>query len=220
MWLGRAACGTIGSMLEDAQLLEAWRGGDAGAGEQLFDRYFERVCRFFYTKVEAGVEDLVQQTFLACVESRDRFRGDSSFFTFLIAIAKNVLRNHYRKQKKQRQIVDFSLNSMRDLAPSPSTVMRNASDDRALLEALRRVPLEVQTVLELYFWEDMTAREIGEVFELPLGTVKSRIRRGKDLLQDQLRALEAEGHRLQRTSSDLDAWARSLKARVLDDHPG
>jgi RNA polymerase sigma-70 factor (ECF subfamily) len=208
------------SMSDDADLLEAWRAGDTSAGERLFDRYFERVARFFYTKVDSGVDDLVQQTFLACVESRDRFRGDSSFFTFVIAIAKNILRAHYRKLQKQRRVVDFGLTSMRDLAPSPSTLARKHSQGRALLEALRRIPLDSQTVLELYFWEDMTAKEIGVALELPLGTVKSRIRRGKELLLEQLEQMEGEGKSLEQTGSGLEEWARSLKERVLDDPAG
>lgn len=203
-------------MSDDAALLEAWRAGDAAAGEALFDRYFDRVCAFFYTKVDAGVEDLVQQTFLACVESRDRFRGDSSFFTFVIAVAKNILRAHYRKKNKQRrEVLDFSMTSMRDLAPSPSTVARKGSEDRVLLEALRRIPLESQMVLELYFWEEMKGREIAEALELPLSTVKSRIKRGKELLLAELGEVRS-GAPFEETGTDLESWARSLKRRLLE----
>jgi hypothetical protein len=63
----------------DAELLEAWGAGDKAAGEALFDRHFEAIYRFFQNKVGPGViDDLVQQTFLGCVEAPDRFRGDSS----------------------------------------------------------------------------------------------------------------------------------------------
>ena len=75
-------------MKSDRDLLEAWRDGDAKAGETLFDRHFDRVYRFFQTKVDRqDVDDLVQQTFMGCVQSRERFRGESQVGTYLLGIA-------------------------------------------------------------------------------------------------------------------------------------
>ena len=69
-------------------------------------------------------------------------------------------------------------------------------------------------VLELYYWEAMTAKDLAEVLEIPEGTVRGRIRRAKQLLEEQLVKL-AETDDLESTMSNLDGWARSLRAKVL-----
>ena len=58
----------------DRQLLEAWRGGDKKAGKRLFERHYDALTRFFRNKVGPEAPDLVQQTFLGCLERIDRFR--------------------------------------------------------------------------------------------------------------------------------------------------
>ena len=84
-----------------------------------------------------------------------------------------------------------------------------------MLQALRQVPLEHQIVLELYYWEDMEASELAEVLEMPEGTVRSRIRRAKQLIEEQLAKLAESDALLESTMSNLDSWARSLRAKVL-----
>jgi RNA polymerase sigma factor (sigma-70 family) len=82
----------------DLELLASWRDGDTKAGNALFDRYFDALFRFFRNKVQEGAEDLVQQTFLALVQSRDRFRGDSSFRTYLFTAARSKLYNYLERR--------------------------------------------------------------------------------------------------------------------------
>ena len=93
----------------DLELLEAWRGGDRQAGEALFERHFDAIARFFRNKVDHGIDDLIQRTFLACVESKDQFRGEASFRTFLFAVAHNVLGKHYRSQRRHGDRIDFGV---------------------------------------------------------------------------------------------------------------
>lgn len=195
-------------MKGDRELLEAWQAGDASAGETLFRRYFDRACRFFYNKVDHGVEDLIQQTFLACLENRERFRGDSSFFTFLIGVGKNVLRLHYRRQRRDARI-DFHTTSVFDLSPSPSRIVAQRQDEQRVLDGLRRIPIELQIVLELHYWEDMSATRVAETLEIPVGTAKTRLRRGKQLLREQLDEATAGPSA---TSDDaLDDCARRIR---------
>ncbi len=196
-------------MPTDDELLDAWRSGDAVAGEALFRRHFEGACRFFYNKVDQGVEDLIQQTFLACVESKDRYRGEASFFTFLIGVAKNVLRLHYRRKRRDAR-VDFGTMSVHDLAPSPSLVVARQIDQRRVLQGLRTIPLDLQIVLELHYWEEMSATTIAAALEIPAGTAKTRLRRGKQLLREHLeRTTEAAATIDEQT---LDDCARGIRA--------
>src|SRR5689334_21048664 len=83
---------------DDAARLRAWREGDRAAGAALFERYHGSLARFLHNKVsEAGREDLIHATFLACLASAARFRGESRFRTFLFGIAHNVLGAHLRR---------------------------------------------------------------------------------------------------------------------------
>jgi RNA polymerase sigma-70 factor (ECF subfamily) len=201
----------------DAQLLRAWASGDKLAGERLFERHFEAVARFFRNKLSADAhhEDLIQKTFLGCVEARERFRGDASFRSFLFAIAHNQLSKHWRARSRDR--VDLQSVSVFDLDPSPSAALARNQEQRQLLLALRRIPLDNQVALELHYWESMTAAEISEVLGLPLGTTKTRLRRAKQLLEIELRALQGSDSSVEPTGTGLDTWARELKDRLFEE---
>lgn len=202
-------------MGSDIELLEAWRAGDRSAGSTLFERHFDSICRFFANKVDRDVDDLVQKTFIACVEGKERFKGHSSFRTYLFGVAHNVLRSTLRTRKRESDRLDFGVTSVFDLGLSPTRLLATGGEQMLMLQALRRIPVEHQLVLELYYWEDLEASELAEVLELPEGTVRSRIRRAKQLLEEQLRALSSGDAVLESTLSDLDSWARSLRAKVL-----
>lgn len=195
----------------DAALLEAWGAGDRSAGATLFDRHYGALARFFRNKAGDAADDLIQHTLLATLEARDRFEGKASFRTFLFAIARNVLFDHYRARHSGPHAPDFSVSSLAELAPSASSVIAAAGRRRSLLEGLRSIPLQFQVVLELSFWERMTAREIGEVVGAPEGTVRTRLRRAKELLAKELRRIENLGVPLETTIAQLDDWAAAVR---------
>lgn len=212
-----AAVGFMSDSRDDLQLLEAWRAGDRGAGEALFERHFNAVARFFRNKVDHGIDDLIQRTFLGCVESKDRFRGDASFRTFLFAVAHNVLGKHYRSRRRHGDRIDFGVTSVHDLSPSPSVVVARQHEHRVLLQALRRIPIEHQIVLELYYWEKLSASEVAGVLDIPEGTARTRIRRAKQLLEQAMTALVSDKDLLHSTLVNLDGWAASLRERLLEE---
>lgn len=198
----------------DLELLEAWRAGDATAGGELFERHFAAVRRFFRNKIVGDPDDLIQKTFLALVEGRDRFRGEASFRRYLLGTANNVLRGHYRSKRRDAPPIDFSEVSAIDLAPSPSEVFALGDEQRLVLEALRRIPLEFQIALELFYWEELPVLELAAVLDIPLGTVKTRLRRGRQLLEQKIAELAASPERLHTTLTDLDRWARGLREHM------
>lgn len=194
----------------DGELLEAWAAGEKPAGAQLFDRHFGALSRFFRNKSGDAADDLIQQTLLGCVEARERFEGKSSFRTFLFGIARNVLYSHYRGRTAEAP--DFTVSSIAELAPSATSVLAAAGRQRSLLEALRSIPLQFQVVLELSFWERLTAAQIGEVVGAPEGTVRTRLRRAKELLAKEMRRIENLGLPLESTIAQLDDWAAAVRA--------
>src|SRR5690606_17293054 len=117
--------------------------------------------------------------FLACVEGAGRFRGEGSFRSFLFAIAYRQLCRHYRDRRGDR--VDLEEVSAQAMEPSPSQMLGDGEELRLLLAGLRRIPVDCQVALELLYWEQMTTVEIAAALEIPEGTVKSRLRRGRAL---------------------------------------
>lgn len=171
----------------DPELLCRWLAGDPDSGEALFDRHFASVRRFFCNKVPASeIEDLMQRTFAACVEHAEQFRGESRFSTYLLAIANSQLHRWLRKRDPVREGLDPAKSSVRDLGVSPSGVLGVKETQAQLLRALQHLPLDLQTVVELRYWEELDSAEIAEVVGVPRGTVRSRLHRARTLLRERL----------------------------------
>lgn len=198
----------------DIELLDAWKGGDQTAGEQLFERHFDALYRFFRNKVGDESEELLQRALMACVEQRDKFRGESSFRSFMFGVARIELLNYFkRKGRLARQGAELDT-SVHDLDPSPSMIVGDKEEHRLLLEALRRIPLDLQIAIELFYWEELSTPEIAEVLDIPTGTVKSRLRRAKEHLEGELNELARSPQLLESTMANLDGWAAQLRGSV------
>ncbi|MCA9696435.1 MAG: sigma-70 family RNA polymerase sigma factor, partial [Myxococcales bacterium] len=130
----------------DTDLLAAWRAGDRAAGQELFARYYEAVERFFLNKAGDASVDLIQQTFLACVEGVQGYRGEGSFRSYLFSIAYRQLCRYYRD--RNREPVDFASVSACALDLSLSRQMVEREELRLFMSGLRTIPLELQVVLE------------------------------------------------------------------------
>ncbi|MCH9681575.1 MAG: sigma-70 family RNA polymerase sigma factor [Deltaproteobacteria bacterium] len=202
-------------MPTDFELLDAWRAGDRMAGNALFDRYFDSLFRFFRNKVSEGADDLVQQTFLACVQTRDRFRGDASFRTYLFTAARSKLYTYLDKRRREGAAVDYGVTSCADLGVSPSGIVAHNEQQRMLLTALRLLPVDLQVALELFYFEQIRGPELAQVLAVPEGTVRSRLRRGRDILRSQLQQLLESPDMVDSTMTDLESWAAALRDQVL-----
>lgn len=179
-------------MDDDLAVLQRWRAGDQRAGEELCGRYFDEVHRFFEHKFSGEADDLTQQTFLACVRSRDQFLGQSRFRTYLFAIARNELYTRLRRIP-QFEHVDLEVSSLDELVSSPSAQLRRHEELAQIRAALRRLPVEQQVLLELHYWHDLDAAALAEVFGTSPGTVRVRLLRARRALRAELGAVAASG---------------------------
>lgn len=194
----------------DAALVEAWQQGDRKAGSELFEHHYEGVVRFFRNKVGPdAAADLVQRTFLACFEALARFRGETSFRSYLFSIAYRLMCKHFEAQRRNR--IDLQSASAHDLGATPTELLAAREEQRLVLAAMRRIPLEHQTLLELHYWEQLTAADAALVVGIPVGTAKTRLRRAKQLLEEQLRTLATRPELLTSTLGQLEHWTRSLR---------
>lgn len=208
----RRASAALGALC-DEELLLSWHQGVEGAGEVLFDRHYDAVRRFFRNKVPAAAaRDLVQETFLACVQARERFRYHSTFRTYLLGIAHHVMIDHLRASHRpsggELELTEVILG---DLGPVEEDVIAAKRERRLLLRALRRLQFPLQVVLELRYWESMSDSEIAEILDEPLGTIKTRLRTGRLALKARITELAGSAEELRSTLDSLQRWASRVR---------
>ena len=203
--------------LSDAELLEAWRGGRATAGQELFKRHYDVIERFLLNKAGADrVVDLVQETFVACVESRDQIRDGDRFRSYLLSIAYHAFCRDLGKRYRDGCSIDTDTISLTDLEPRPSSLIARAREQRLLLEGLRSIPLKYQTVLELHYWEQLSTREIAAVLEMPSGTVRGQLQRARAALEATMASISRSPEVLDSTLTRLDDWAARCGRELLE----
>ncbi len=201
----------------DIELFQSWCNGDKAAGNALFDRYFESVYLFFCNKIRDGVEDLTQDTFLALIQGRERFRGEASFRTYLFRTARNLLCKAYRKQGRQCHISDCSVTSVLDLGLPPRSLTVLRHEYFLLLTGLQQLPLDYQIALELYYWEGMSGPELAEALDITVPAARSRLRRGIEQLRQHMSAL-AKKHKSDdaEVEPDIEGWTRAIRDMLID----
>ncbi|HTV17677.1 MAG TPA: sigma-70 family RNA polymerase sigma factor [Polyangiaceae bacterium] len=197
----------------DAQLLECWSAGDESCGQALFDRYYAGLARFFRCAANDRGGELVQKTLLGCLEGRSRLRAHSSFRAYLFGVAHNVLRSEYRARKRDAREPNFSRESADELAPGPEGAMLMKQEHRILLRALRRIPLELQVMTQLRYWDDLSVKEIAEALGLQEGTAKTAFRRARALLEAQIVSVAESPEAAQSTLDNLDAWVAEMRSQ-------
>ena len=202
---------TVVGSISDGTLLLAWREGDASAGQALFERHYTRLARFFRSKVADDHSDLVQRTFLAIVEGRERLRAPGDFRRYLFGIAYRQLFKHFAQRERALTHQAFLSQSAAALGPSPASWLEGREQVTKLLHALRSLPLELQIAFELQTWEGLTAAEIADVLSIPHGTAKTRVRQARLRLGE---ALADDSKPESATPLALEAWANQLRTSI------
>lgn len=192
--------------------MRAWREGDHGSGQILFKRHYRGVVRFFANKVSESPHDLAQETFMACVKGRDRIRSEGSFRSYLFGVAYKVLSGYLRS--KYSLSGDQSSISLCDLNPGPSTLMRRLEQDHLLLDALRRLPLDLQVVIELRYWEKMSSAEISPVLGVSASAIRDRLQKGRLLLKQSMLKSTPGPSRTDARESDIEVWAEEIRMQM------
>lgn len=174
----------------ELDLLAQWCEGSDRAGDLLLRRCFPLLYRFFINKVGDATDDLIQQTLVACVKHRDKIRQSGAFRMYLLKIAKSRLYDYLRALRRRNGHVDddFEQISVAQSGTSNTSRFGRAQAAVQVRDALRLLPVDMQLVLELHYWEDQSTADIAELLEVPQGTVKSRLRRAREALERDLGA--------------------------------
>lgn len=220
---GRGFGDPAGAMTDDRELLTLWRGGDNAAGKQLYARHGAAVTAYFRRKLfdTSEVEQLVNQTFFACIATKMPFLGTAAAVrAYLFGIAHNKVREHLRRARTAAKLIDPAADAevvaevtLHELDPrDPSDFVEKLEDRKLILKGLRRIPIDYQLIFELSFWEGMSNPEIAEALEIPVGTVASRLRLGKERLEVALKELAKSPALLATTTMTLSTWIEQLQA--------
>jgi RNA polymerase sigma factor (sigma-70 family) len=172
------------------ELLTQWCEGSDRAGDLLLRRCFPLLYRFFINKVGDATDDLVQQTLIACVRHRDKMLDSGAFRMYLLKIARSRLYDHLRALRRRAGHVDDDFEQVSVAVAGTSNTSRYGRAQAAVQvrDALRQLPVDLQLVVELHYWEEHSTAEISTLLELPQGTVKSRLRRAREALETELHA--------------------------------
>lgn len=203
---------------DDLALLHAWQAGDRPAGRTLIARHYASVYRFFFSKVpEEACEDLTQATFEVVCRRRDAFRGgDATFKAFLFGVARMKLLEHIRKRRGVTfEPAEHSLADPRTEG-SASSLLAERQLEHLVSQALRGLSLDDQLLLELKEYEQLTARELAQLFEVPDGTMAGRIARARQRLREATERLIADPGLRDSVERDLDSCMRSIGDKLAD----
>ena len=146
----------------------------------------------------------------------DDFRQDASFRAYLFGIARKKLLLHFRSHYRAGKVfspAEITLDGLAGAAQSPTQRMAEHEQQRLLLAALRRIPIDAQIAIELYYWEELSISDVAAVLDVPAGTIKSRLGRARDRLRTQIEQLAASESLRRSTIDNLDRWAASLRER-------
>jgi RNA polymerase sigma-70 factor, ECF subfamily len=183
---------------QDIQLIERCLGGEEAAWEDLVKIHSRRVyaicCRFTSSDPEA--QDLTQEVFLRVFRSLKSFRaGEGSFTVWLARLTRNLLIDHYRRTKLERATdsIEEQLPMLEDTqAASARTdgMLAGREASEMLQGALKKLSPELRETVILRDLEELEYKEIAQVLNVPEGTVKSRLNRGRAELARVLRKLK------------------------------
>ena len=179
-------------------LIQRCLGGDQAAWETIVHQYWRKVFNVAYKFVgkHDEAEDLTQDIFLKIFKSLDTFDRRANFQTWLISISRNLCIDHYRSVRKERETIDREVdaNELTPASHDPGPVAALEQRDRITLlrQALSELPETLRTAVLMRDIQELPYQEIADRLQLPEGTVKSRINRGRTELARQIRRLRGD----------------------------
>lgn len=195
----------------DNQLSAAWKAGHRDAGAELFERHAPGVHRYLRRRLGGSAsDDLLQDVWLAAARMIHGFEGRSSFRTWLFAIANNHVRVAYRCKKRLHKIQETAHTFYAEETPGPDAIYTRRDQVARLSNALADLPLPMQRLVALYYFERVPAPKIGRMLAIPEDTVRSRIRRARERLGA---AVEARSSETPPQQDPLESWLVALASQ-------
>jgi len=190
-------------MSVDQELVQRVQAGDKNAFDVLIMKYQQRIINvitgFVHDPVEA--QDVAQEAFIKAYRAIPNFRGDSAFYTWLYRIAINTSKNHLTARARRPPTSDVDAADATNVYDAPElkefeTPESNLVSDeleQAIHQAIDELQEDTATAIKLREFEGMSYEEISEAMECPIGTVRSRIFRAREAIEQRIQTVMGEG---------------------------
>ena len=186
----------------DQQLVERVQKGDKRAFDLLVIKYQQRIMNVISRFVNdfAEVQDLAQETFIKAYRALPNFRGDSAFYTWLYRIGINTAKNHLVARSRRPPSGDVDAteaeyyegeSSLKDQS-TPERIALTDEIGKVVFNAIEQLPEDLRMAISLRELEGLSYEEIAEAMECPIGTVRSRIFRAREVIDLKLKPLMDE----------------------------
>jgi RNA polymerase sigma-70 factor (ECF subfamily) len=182
----------------DEQLVARVQKGDKRSFDLLVLKYQHRVLALVkrFVKDHAEAEDTAQEAFIKAYRAMGSFRGDSAFYTWLYRIAVNTAKNTL-DARKRRPAADVDIDEVEDYAfsenlrveESPESLLATQDIHRVVEETLAALPEELRRALMLREFDGLSYEEIADAMSCPIGTVRSRIFRAREAIDEAVKPL-------------------------------
>jgi RNA polymerase sigma-70 factor (ECF subfamily) len=184
----------------DLSLVQRAQRGESGAFDALVRRYQHKVVKLVmrYVRNPTEAEDIAQDAFIKAYRALSRFRGDSAFYTWLYRIAINTAKNSLAARARNPVQLDSNGSGDEDRPSLEERMIDTATPEAlALTEEIRatvsaaidRLPEDLRTAIMLRELEGLSYEEIAKTMDCPVGTVRSRIFRAREAVDEQRRKI-------------------------------
>ncbi len=179
----------------DSGLVRRAKAGDYQAFDLLVLKYQSRLISvaFKFVKDLQIAEDLVQDSFIKSFKSIDSFREDSTFYTWIYRITINTSKNYLVSKKKKDELLQTDFSIAEDYAigavdqDTPEDLYQASELQNIIIQSLNELGDDTKTALTLREFDGLSYEQIAEVVNCPVGTVRSRIFRGREVIDNAIK---------------------------------
>ncbi|MCT2536040.1 sigma-70 family RNA polymerase sigma factor [Aquibacillus koreensis] len=175
--------------LEQLSVEETWINDKEQIIDQLMQEYSDGILYlvFTYVKNRTTAEDLTQEIFIKCYEKLDQFNQQASIKTWVYRIASNHCKDylgswHYRKIKLNEKMWDYLPSKSKQV--EEEVISKN--QENSLYRAIMALPIKYREVVFLHYYEELSLAQISKVTTININTIKTRLKRAKELLRDKM----------------------------------
>jgi RNA polymerase sigma-70 factor (ECF subfamily) len=183
----------------DSELVARVQNGDKSAFDVLVQKYQFKITKLISRYVQDPTEalDVAQEAFIKAYRALPGFRGDSAFYTWMYRIAINTAKNHLVAQGRRPPVSDIDsqqaeqyegVSYLKEYGTPERLLLRDEIED-AVYKAIEALPEDLRTAITLRELEGMSYEEIAQAMGCPIGTVRSRIFRAREAIDNKLRPL-------------------------------
>lgn len=186
--------------MNDDQLVARVQKGDKSAFDLLVLKHQLKVHAIVsrYVKDFDEVNDVVQETFIKAYRALENFRRESAFYTWLYRIAVNTSKNYLLARNRRPPSFDLDLddseyielNDQLQNHDSPDNILAKNELEKVIKITIKELPADLRTALMLREFEDLSYEQISDIMDCPVGTVRSRIFRAREALEEKIKGME------------------------------